>query len=561
MKTKFNFTKRLLTIVFTPCLLICIVLCLTSTFTMVNNMRNEMQLTLQAVVNGAQITLEHVNDDELTVIDGELYKGSVPVAKLQNIVDNYKQKNGVDVTFFLGDVRILTSIPNAVGTKADEKVSNTVLRGEDYSSNNVSVNGLSYSGHYVPLKQGDNVIGMIFAGKSNDTIVKELARATSVTIVTGLVMIVITIVICSLFARRMVNSLKKANRVVSMITEGQLNISEKDGTTKRTDEIGEICNNAYHLSLVLKNILMTVKETSVQLNDMSVYLKQSAEVTNTNVQDISKAVEDIASGANDQAENTQNATNLVTEMANGILQIREGVQELIALANTMNASKDVVVNNMGKLSTAADKVNKEVDRASEQVTVTNQSVEEIQNAIHVIRDIAEQTNLLSLNASIEAARAGEAGRGFAVVADQVGSLAKQSADSSNEIDRVLLTLLDNYNQIVKAMSSITGAMKIQSGSIKETEEEFEVLKEGIESTIHSISTIGKETEILDKEREEIMDTIQNLSAISEENAASTEETMASIEELNATISEIANGAKKLNDHSNQLKKEINIFQI
>ncbi|WP_041703736.1 methyl-accepting chemotaxis protein [Lachnoclostridium phytofermentans] len=520
-----------------------------------------MQLTLQAVVNGAQITLEHVNDDELTVIDGELYKGSVPVAKLQNIVDNYKQKNGVDVTFFLGDVRILTSIPNAVGTKADEKVSNTVLRGEDYSSNNVSVNGLSYSGHYVPLKQGDNVIGMIFAGKSNDTIVKELARATSVTIVTGLVMIVITIVICSLFARRMVNSLKKANRVVSMITEGQLNISEKDGTTKRTDEIGEICNNAYHLSLVLKNILMTVKETSVQLNDMSVYLKQSAEVTNTNVQDISKAVEDIASGANDQAENTQNATNLVTEMANGILQIREGVQELIALANTMNASKDVVVNNMGKLSTAADKVNKEVDRASEQVTVTNQSVEEIQNAIHVIRDIAEQTNLLSLNASIEAARAGEAGRGFAVVADQVGSLAKQSADSSNEIDRVLLTLLDNYNQIVKAMSSITGAMKIQSGSIKETEEEFEVLKEGIESTIHSISTIGKETEILDKEREEIMDTIQNLSAISEENAASTEETMASIEELNATISEIANGAKKLNDHSNQLKKEINIFQI
>ena len=154
MKTKFNFTKRLLTIVFTPCLLICIVLCLTSTFTMLNNMRDEMRLTLQAVINGAQNTLEHVNDEELTVIDGELYKGPVQVAKLQNIVDNYKHKNGVDVTFFLGDVRILTSIPDALGTKADEKVSNIVLEGKSYYATNVSVNGSSYSGYYVPLKQG-----------------------------------------------------------------------------------------------------------------------------------------------------------------------------------------------------------------------------------------------------------------------------------------------------------------------------------------------------------------------------------------------------------------------
>lgn len=548
-------------IVFTPCLIISIVLCLTSTLSMINNMRDEMQLTLQAVVNGAQNTLEHVNEDELQVIDGELYKGQVPIAKLQNIVDNYKQKNGVDVTFFLGDVRILSSIPDVVGTKAEKIVSDTVLKGNSYSSNNVSVNGRSYSGHYVPLKQGDHVVGMIFAGKSNEVIVNELFQASSITIIASLILIVITIIICSLFARKMVKALKKANRVVSLITEGKLNISEDEGTTDRTDEIGEICNNAYHLSLVLRNILMAVKETSVQLNDMSVYLNQSAEITNSNVQDISKAVEDVATGANDQAENTQNATNSVTEMGNGILQIREGVQELVTLANTMNASKDVVVDNMVKLSIAADKVNKEVDRASEQVAVTSHSVQEIQNAIHVIRDIAEQTNLLSLNASIEAARAGEAGRGFAVVADQVGSLAKQSANSSNEIDRVLVTLLENYNQIVKVMSSITEAMRIQSGSIKETEEEFDVLKEGIESTIYSISTITRETEVLDKKREEIVDTIQNLSAISEENAASTEETMASIEELNATISEIANGARKLNGHSNQLSKEIEIFEM
>ena len=53
-----------------------------------------------------------------------------------------------------------------------------------------------------------------------------------------------------------------------------------------------------------------------------------------------------------------------------------------------------------------------IHRIAQQITRTNDSVKEIEEAASLIASIANQTNLLSLNASIEAARAGEAGRGF-----------------------------------------------------------------------------------------------------------------------------------------------------
>jgi hypothetical protein len=60
----------------------------------------------------------------------------------------------------------------------------------------------------------------------------------------------------------------------------------------------------------------------------------------------------------------------------------------------------------------------------------------IEDYIEVNGRITSQVNILALNATIEAARAGAAGRGFSVVAAEVKNLARQAANTSNELGAI-----------------------------------------------------------------------------------------------------------------------------
>ena len=178
----------------------------------------------------------------------------------------------------------------------------------------------------------------------------------------------------------------------------------------------------------------------------------------------------------------------------------------------------------------------------------------------MIQDIADQTKLLSLNASIEAAHAGEHGKGFVVVAEEIGKLASQSAQSSDEIEEILKQLIKNYEIIIQNVKSTSDNMEVQNGKLVETQNVFAVLKKDINGTVERIAEINTMVEHLDVEICKMVDMISNLSAISEENSASTEQTMASIQELTAVIGQISEKAQNVNDSADELMREVNVFK-
>lgn len=97
---------------------------------------------------------------------------------------------------------------------------------------------------------------------------------------------------------------------------------------------------------------------------------------------------------------------------------------------------------------------KKIKDASNEVKVLGERSEQITSIVQTINSIAEQTNLLALNAAIEAARAGEYGRGFAVVADEVRNLAKRSAESTAEIDKMIEDIQNQSDVAVRHMDDL-----------------------------------------------------------------------------------------------------------
>ncbi len=112
----------------------------------------------------------------------------------------------------------------------------------------------------------------------------------------------------------------------------------------------------------------------------------------------------------------------------------------------------------------------------------SQQANAIDSIVTLIRQITGQTNLLALNATIEAARAGDAGRGFAVVAQEVKSLAKQTADATDEIRTKIAAVQSAAAQALNASVSI-------NNSVEQVNSSSQRIREAMDRQSNSVTAI------------------------------------------------------------------------
>ncbi len=191
---------------------------------------------------------------------------------------------------------------------------------------------------------------------------------------------------------------------------------------------------------------------SHELNAMRKKLQQALNEVRSSAEQVEAASSEIASGNNDLSARTETQAGSLQQTASSMMQLTGTVKQNADSARQAN-----------ELVMAASDVASRGGQVMGQVVATmqaiNGSAQKINDIIGVIDGIAFQTNILALNAAVEAARAGEQGRGFAVVAGEVRNLAQRSAQAAKEIKTLIGDSVDRASDGARQVDEAGATMQ------------------------------------------------------------------------------------------------------
>jgi methyl-accepting chemotaxis protein len=239
-------------------------------------------------------------------------------------------------------------------------------------------------------------------------------------------------------------------------------------------------------------------------------LGQALGAVHNSTRQVAAAANQTSTAIGQISDGAQNQTHAIGQVALAIRHTAESVTDVsrnTAIASQKSReSMAIMQTGMGKMTHMVQVVNN--------ISVHSDKINKI---TEVIEKIANKTNLLSLNAAIEAARAGEHGKGFSVVAEEVGKLAASSAESSQEIARL----------VQEAVSETARAVQV----VQEVSRDMSMIEQGSQETDQMLQRISSALEQQSAAVEEINSNLGSLDRIAMSNASASEEITATVIEL------------------------------
>ena len=565
-----NLKKKILAITIGPVLILGIITILFTVTMVKNSMMDETKDALKGTAAATLAAYDQNTGDYLETSNGDIWKGSYNISKSENLVDRIKDNTGMDVTFFYGDKRIMTSAMDENGnrilkSKAGDVIVEKVLNGgEEYFSEAVSIEGTLNYGYFMPVYQNGSdtdIVGMIFVGtnkQNKDAVVMRLLGSIVAAVVAiMLVCLIVSTKLASTISRNIRTSIK----TVEKIAAGDLNVQVNNKLLKSKDEIGDLSRVTITLRDAMQRTTLEINQNVQKLLEASSLLGTAADNTNGTMNKVRTAVNRIVENSTEQAENSKSTSEHMRLMGDNITETSAEVEALNSNAAFMHESSEKAAETLANLQRINGEVEQIIGEVQEQTNRTNDSVQQIYKATAFIASIAEETDLLSRNASIEAARAGENGKGFAVVAEQIKKLSEQSNQSSNEIEETAMMLSEDSQKAVEIMQKMQEIIMSQSESMKDTQKVVEEVVAQIANSMQSIQQIKETTEHLANVRNEVLQAVETLSNIAQDSVSGTKKTYEDTEEVVDTFKQVYMSAEQLREIADQLAGSVQYFHV
>lgn len=413
-----------------------------------------------------------------------------------------------------------------------------------------------YAGYYVP--QNEAYVLVISADKSD--VYKPIIELQNSLLRNSVGLLVLAIIVTFLISRAILVSLKKTSENVALLAEGHTDLEFTYKKVNHGDEVMKLATAMNAFICKFKSVLSAIKENASSCMDITESVHTHVDTADRAAIEINQAVDEIAHGATEMAGSIETIVQEMSVMGDAINKVTEDTKECYKLSGDVEVatheSQEALHNLIQDNKTSSENAYNIVQGVQNIIHVSK----DIKTVTDLIKEIADQTNLLALNASIEAAHAGEAGKGFAVVAEEIKKLAAQSAEHVVTITNVVGNIISAAEENNRYAKQINSSITVEQETLDSVVNNFGSMQKKLARAMESVQACTEATGELQRHKEEVLNTITGLSAISEENAASTQETAASISVLKGDIESINKEMERLNQASLMLEDTLRFFK-
>ena len=564
----FNFSRRLLAMSFLPMIITCIIVTSISSHTLKSAMESELKNAMRIAAVSIEETYTNLYKGDYTQsLNGAIKKGDVEISGNYDLVDAMGKKTSFDITMMFGNMRLLTTVKNesrarANGTSTDDKVYAKVEKGQRVFLSDFPVEDKICYVYYEPLKNSDgSVFGAVEVAEECDKVQTTINKQVRQLVLLSILIVVAVCAISLLSSRQTVQKMLRIKRFLDRIIEGKLDHKVHQKTLRSNDEIGDIYRSCVELQETFRKMVGGIKESSDSLKVSADELSDTAQKNTSMALKVHQSVLTISERAKDQAESTEDALGSVDTINVQMEQILVEVEAMAKKAEEMSRKEKESEEIIAELSLSSDDTKTSVLKATDQITLMYDAVNDIHKAVELIQSIADETDLLSINANIEAARAGEAGKGFAVVADQINKLAIQSNNSSMDIQKMLERVTQITQSMVDVMNEVCSNMDVQQEKLVMTREAYQIIADGVEQSRTNMGNIREKVVVLNASGSDISDAVGELSSSADDNAQTASDTMSVVNDMNATMQQVQSSSEELMTTAAELQETLGKFRM